>query len=381
MTASATSPTIADVTRISAMRDAVQRNRAITQCYHDLAVALGRRIRGGANWCAVATWASRQAGQSIRKEDLRRALERVLTESDAARGAVETLQTEAAAIRGEGPESLLGALEALHDALSPAAAFERSSDAVARGNLKVFEEIGAEFARFLTLFEGQVPDEATVSAFCAELRPGSPPEGQDLLRHAFGHYYRALNASGKERAEWLFLANLEVGFHEQTRLQPEILEAMNAPVVEPADLRGRLLDELLPDSGSRARLALSRLRGEAAPVIEAADRLAHEAQRLGRELVTERLMTLELPGGRVLRLGADLPSAYPDALRALDNPELRAFLTRVDPTPDSPLSSGAGDWSRLPERMHFIADLFRAYHQDAPLFSPPFDPTARPATA
>ena len=30
------------------------------------------------------------------------------------------------------------------------------------------------------------------------------------------------------------------------------------------------------------------------------------------------------------------------------------------------------DWSDLPGRMRYIADLFRAYHEDAALFSPPF---------
>jgi hypothetical protein len=366
-------PTIADVARISAMRDPVARNREITGCYHDLAVALGRHIPQGANWCAVATWASRQAGRTIRREDLRRALERALERSDEAQAALETLEQEGAALRGEGPESLLGAVTALRDALSPSAAFNRTSEAVARGNLKVFEEIGAEFARFLSLFDMGLPDEAAVAAFCDGLEPGDPPDGQGVLRSAFRHYHLALRSDGKARAEWLLLANLEVGFHEQTRLQPEILEALNAPVVDPAELRARLLDELFPDAGSRARLLLTRLRGDAASLVDAADELARETQRIGRELVTERLMTLELPGGRVLRLGSDLPTAYPDALRALDNPELRAFLTRVDPTPDSPLSSGAGDWSRLPERMHFIADLFRVYHQDAALFSPPRD--------
>ena len=39
--------------------------------------------------------------------------------------------------------------DALLRALNPASAFARAGDAVARGNKKVFEEIGREFARFL----------------------------------------------------------------------------------------------------------------------------------------------------------------------------------------------------------------------------------------
>jgi len=38
------------------------RNLRITQCYSALA--------GAANWCSFATWVSKQAGQTIRGEDL-----------------------------------------------------------------------------------------------------------------------------------------------------------------------------------------------------------------------------------------------------------------------------------------------------------------------
>lgn len=47
------------------------------------------------------------------------------------------------------------------------------------------------------------------------------------------------------------------------------------------------------------------------------------------------------------------------------------FLRAVDPTPDTLLGSGADDWASLPERMHFIADLFRLQHANATLFQPP----------
>ncbi len=355
------------VARISAMADPVARNRHITQAYHDLAMATARLLPGGANWCAVATWASRQAGQTIRREDLRRTFERLLRESTA----VEAAAGELAAGAG-GPESLAGAAQALREALSPAAAFERTADAVARGNRKVFAEIGLAFAHFLALFDDGLPSAAALDAFYDTLRPGAPPDGQGLLRRAFAHYIAALSATGKERAELLLLANLEVGFHEQTRLQPEIRAAMDAPVYEPADLRRRLLDELLPDPGARLRLAVMRLGGEAAPLLAARDRLADEAQRLGRRAITAALMTLELPRGRVLRLGHDLTAIFPPALQTLDNPDLRALLAGVDTTPDSPRGTGGRDWSDLPGRMHFIADLFRAYHEDATLFDPPF---------
>src|SRR5512134_702818 len=68
-------PTLLDVERTSALSDPVLRNLQITQCYHELAHVLAERTGPKANWCTFATWASRQAGQTIRKEDLRRLLE------------------------------------------------------------------------------------------------------------------------------------------------------------------------------------------------------------------------------------------------------------------------------------------------------------------
>ncbi len=187
-----TPPSPDAIGRIAALDDPIARNRLITQAYHDLAVALRRHLRGGANWCAVATWASRQAGQSIRGEDLRRALERLLRESREALLAAETLQAESALINEEGPESLAGAVAAVRDALSPAAAFDRVAAAVARGNQKVFAEIGLAFARYLALFDDGPPTPVTLAAFLDGLRPGDPPDGQRLLRDAFSHYTAAL---------------------------------------------------------------------------------------------------------------------------------------------------------------------------------------------
>ncbi len=363
-TANASPPTPHDVQRIGAISDPVARNRQITRCYHDLSAGLARWLPDGANWCTVATWASRQAGQSIRREDLWRALARLLDDSAEVTAAARELESAAG---GEGPESLAGAVRAVRDALSPAAAFERTAEAVARGNRKVFVEIGLEFARFLALFNDGPPDAVALAAFGDGLQPGDPPEGQALLRAAFGHYHAALAATGKPRAELMLLANLEIGFHEQTRLQPEIRAAMDAPVYEPADLRHRLLAELFPDPAARLRLAVLRLAGEAAPLLAARDRLTDETQRLGRLVITDALMTLELPGGLVLHLGRDLPGDYPALLRDPVNADLKALLHQVE---TGGASSPGRDWSDLAYRMRFIARLFRAHHDDASLFAP-----------
>ena len=368
-------PTVAEVERIATLADPVLRNLQITQCYHELATAMAEVVGPGANWCAVATWASKQAGQSIRQEDLQRALQRRLRGSADANAAAETMAAAGQEIAGDEGRSVAGAVEALWAALNPGAAFERTADAVARGNRKVFEEIGYQFARFLDLFGDGQPDEGKLAAFCQGLPPGEPPDGQRYLQQAFTHYHRAWTARDERaRAQWMLLANLEIGFHEQTRLQPEIVEAMNAPIYDPRLLRRRLVAELFPDPGARLRYALAGLAGRARPLLQARDHLADEAMRMGRLVVTERLMTLAMPDGQVIFLGRDLPGSFPDLLRTVDLTELAALLRQVDPTPDSPTDAGAADWSRLADRMHFIADLFRVYHLDPRLFDAPFSP-------
>jgi len=368
-------PTVADVERITAIADPVLRNLQITQCYHELAVAMAGLTGPGANWCAVATWASKQAGQSIRKEDLQRALQRRLRGSSDANEAAQAMAAASRDIAGQEGRSVTGAVEALWQALSPASAFERTADAVARGNREVFEEIGYHFARFLAQFGDGQPDDGKLAAFCQDLQPGGPPDGQRYLRQAFRHYHRAWTAGDERaRAQWMLLANLEIGFHEQTRLQPQIVEAMNAPIYDPRLLRRRLVEELFPNPAARLRYVLAGLAGRVRPLLQARDDLAGEVMRVARLVVTERMMTLAMPDGQTLQLGHDLPGGFPDLLSTVELPELAALLGQVDPTPDSPLETGAEDWGRLPDRMHFIADLFRAYHLDSHLFDPPFNP-------
>ena len=59
----------ADVQRIAGIKSPVLRNLEITHAYSLLAAAVAERSSSGANWCVFATWASRQAGATIRGED------------------------------------------------------------------------------------------------------------------------------------------------------------------------------------------------------------------------------------------------------------------------------------------------------------------------
>ena len=363
-------PLVDDIDRISALADPVIRNLQITQCYHELALALTTRTGLCANWCTFATWASRQAGQTIRKEDLARAIEYGIFTAQAMPEIVASAQElgsqhDAAEIE-----------EAVAQVLNPLGAFERASAAVGRGNRKVFEEIGREFARFVALcLSDTVYDSQNIDHFCATLRPGEPPDGQQYLRQAFQRYYAAFfEPDAKTRAELMLLANIEIGFHEQTRLQPEIAEAMSAAFVDIRQFRVQLIRTLFPQWGwlVRLRLFLLRLFDRPNRFDRVIDLLVNEARRQAHLIITEYLMVIGLPGGVRLRLGSDLQASFPASLEKLTLADLCALMEKLDPTPDSTGKTGAVNWSHLPDRIHFILDMFRCYHETAALFEPPF---------
>ncbi|ONI89108.1 hypothetical protein ALI22I_16475 [Saccharothrix sp. ALI-22-I] len=368
-------PAVADVDRIAAHAEPVVRNLQITHCYHELSRALAALTGGGsANWCTFAVWASKQIGQTIRQEDLAVTLERLLRSSPEVGAGIELVVR---ALRRVVPrDAVEGAERLVRQAVVVTARLDAASDAGARGNLKVFEEIAREFARFVAAFGDEtVADERRIAEFCDGLRSGEPPEGQRYLRQAFTRYYRAMFADDpKRRAELLLAANIEIGLHEQTRLQPEIAAAMEAPVVDPRELERRLFDLLLP--GNRVvkwlRLAFWTVVGRRKPVRLATEQLADHARGLARRAVTEHLMTLALPGGELLDLGDDLPGRFPPLLVELSDPELLALLQLVDPTPDSMADTASRDWADLADRLHYIADMFRCHAQRGNLLEPPF---------
>ena len=371
-------PTIAEVERICNIADPVIRNLQITQCYHELSVALAAHTGTAANWCTFATWASKQAGQTIRKEDLGRLFERRLLQSPAA---VHEARNVSAAISRQSRNPTVAAQVMPLRGSSFSAAVERASDAVGRGNKKVFEEIADAFARFFSACLLVRPDQRIepqkLALFCEELREGEPPDGQGYLRRAFSHYAAALIESDpKARAENILLANIEIGFHEQTRLQPEIAESLDAGFISFLEFARPLFRSVFPANGwfHLAHLYLRRLLGRPTPLDLAIQALLAEARRTLREVITEIMMTITLPSGVVLRLGRDLAAAFPESLRQLTNPELRSFLLDYDLTPDSLSDTGALDWADLADRLHFILDLFRCYQEKQNLFEPPFTP-------
>ncbi len=360
-------PTVRDVETIAAIEDPWVRNVRITHAYHLLASAFAAAGCEGANWCIFAVWASKQAGQTIRGEDALQAMQRALGTRPGVEAALDGMFRRAVrAAFGKPGSKRKEVLRVLG-----IDAFHRAAAAVGRGNVKVFEEIGREFARFLPLCTGGRVDPQALAAFLAGLRPGDPPEGQEYLRRAFTHYAQAMEAADpRGRAELLHLGNLEIGMHEQARLQPEILAALEVPFETATGLGRRILLVLAPGSVGWWTWASTA----AAAVLGGFGKLSEKSIRaLLRHAVTEALMTLRLPDGTI-RLGRDPGGEPPESLREPRHPELAAMLARLQPAPGDPDGPGADDWSVLDERMQLIGRFFRCRHENRVLFAAPFTP-------
>lgn len=362
------SPGVVEVARIAAMDNPVLRNLEITECYADLSAAMRPRTDGAADWCTFATWASRQAGSTIRGEDLLDRLNRCLGRRTRLLAPFSSLYRMLLRWGLFQPDTTLGRVVAqIH---TPFDAFERASTEVARGNLKVFAEIGAAFARFMAVVSVDArEDSPEFLAFAEELRPGSPPDGQDSLGEAFAHYQRQRRERDADvRASWILLANLKIGLHEQMRLQPQIIAAVDAPLVTAADLGARVLHVLIPASRRWPGVVH---RPAAAIIGWVARKVRREAVTVTREVVTGSMMVLALPH-ILLSLGRNLDVPVPAVLGGAPQPFLESFVKRYDPCPPGGTACAATDWCDLRQRMHYIVHLFRAYAEDRSLFSRPF---------
>jgi hypothetical protein len=310
-------PTVEIVDRIVALADPMMRNLQITQSYCELSRALSQLIGSGANWCSFATWASKQAGVTIRQEDLARTFERLLDRSPEVTEAMDRVATSLAQMESQRNAATLR--PSVRRILDPRVIFERTSDAVGRGNLKVFEEIGRQFARFVATFQHDpVFDAEKIARFCDALKPGDPPDGQDYLKRALAHMYQArYEGQPKAKVELMLLANLEIGLHEQTRLQPEIAAALDAPILDPDQLKSRILEAFLPDPSFflRLRFLIKHLLGWKSPLDYAAEQLSAHLRAITHRVITECLMTLALPLTSCSGWGCDVSGEFPEVLR------------------------------------------------------------------
>lgn len=359
-------PVLPHLQRIASLEDRILRNLLITQSYHELALAVRAHTGAGANWCAFATWASRQAGRTIRGEDLREALRARLRVSADVRAVATVLPWPGS----RPPDPLATLVDYVVHALNAEAVLDRAASAVADGNRKVFAEIAPAFASFLEVVQDAAPN--AFAHFLESFRPGEPPDGQQPLRDAFAAYGEALASSDPGvRAQLQYYGNLLVGLHEQTRLQPEIRQALNA-AFDADDVRRRIVARIVPGFWRPVRYRIAAWFGRRPPLDDLIDRVLAVVQRELRELITANAMMLELPTGITLRLGRDVPDAPGASLLRVTDQRLGVLLARLDPAPDTPVGSGARDWSELSARLHLIAELFRSRHEWEPLFEAPY---------
>ncbi|MEZ4383334.1 MAG: hypothetical protein R3A79_18540 [Nannocystaceae bacterium] len=379
---------VSEAEAILRVEDPILRNFRITAGYHRLTLGMAELFgRTDFTWPIFATWASRQAGSFIRKDFIPRTLRPLLDGSLPARG-----------VLGE----LLAGVSRRDDA-GLGAAIEGVADGVARyvagGNTIVFDDLGRAFAAFTERFaDPAARTEANLEDFVAGFSDGeAAPDrvsvgpdgalviektgGEGLLREAMTHLFAALRESDPDRrAELVLMGNAKAGLHEQIRLQPYIASALSGP----------------------ARDLLRAARAADAPGAE-------RVVGLVRRVVTELMMTMELPG-QVLRLGSDLKAGasgllWTRHLDHLDNPELVALARRLggdERTAEldlddriegwfSPLlvrlhlataeaqGTGAADWSSLSDRMRYIFAYFRSRQGDASLLAAPFSASAMAA--
>ncbi len=360
-----------DIQAITQMADPVLRNLFITQRYHDLSLALSAAVSGAdVNWSTFASWASKTAGESIRNEEVPPFVSALV---DGAGDAAPHLRAVSAALQAVSPHAGSPSaflLATIQQTLATVSSF------VAHGNLAVFAELAPQFVRFAATFgDDDAFDDAKLAAFTALLAPGPVDQGgQDLLRTAFSSYYRArFEQDPAARARLLLFGNCLVGLHEQTRLQPDIAAAINAPVT--VILRDHV----------HAGMPQGLADGLGHAVEAALAALAPEVEKLWQRIATRFLMRLALPGGQELPLGRDIPRSaaarafLPAALQDITSPpglvDLLATYDRA--RGDTDAGSASVDWAVLADRMNFIVNLFRSSQQDLALFGEPFSAEQR----
>ena len=353
---------------------ATLRNLLITQRYHDLSLYLRESIGGDdANWSTFATWASKTAGESIRGDEVP--------------GFVRDLV--ARGVRHERHDALASAVRYLvpgfvidRTAVGKAArvALADVSRYIAAGNREVFAELAPLFAGFCSLHApGAAVDDGAFDRFLAGLRPGPVQRGgQGELRRAMTAYRKAMHTGNPAmRARLMLMGNILIGFHEQARLQPWIQRAIEAPVADTliAGLRDTIRD-VLPRGLDR--WALHELHG-------AIQSFAAALEQEWNEIAGRYFMSLALPRGKRLALGADIPplpggATFPPLLVTIADPAaLVKLISRFDRSNDQGGGTASHDWAVVGDRMNFILNLFRSRQCEADLFDQPFNDRQRAA--
>ena len=345
------------MSRIAAVEDPVLRHLLVGRCYHVLGREIAKVVdQQNLNWSTFACWAAKAAGVSIRSERLQDYFKNRLGLGGGDLRFVSRFTARFLSIFGLSRFVQTAALEALREA----------SLEVIEGNRKVFSEIALLFARFIDLMRKN-PTDSELDTFKKTLQSGPIEEGgQELLKKAFSAWYDASRSeSAGLRAQLILRGNCQIGFHEQSRLQPHIQAGLDAPI---RSIFSRQLRRALPSLIAAPLAALVRFLVAS---------FVHELSKLWIEVATRYALSLNLPSGAQISLEGESPAPeerYPADLQVLSDPKTEALIERFDDQLSTMHATDGTNWAEVQERMGFIVEFFRARQQDLGMFAPPFTP-------
>jgi hypothetical protein len=361
-----------DVKEICKLRDDVYRNRWITFAYWSLSQRFRRLIdEDSASWCAFSTWSSRTVGESLRLDKATRYIE-------------ELVEDDETSVSDSDHKWLLQLQYRLTTRDAGAAQL-----ALAIGNHHVFHEIGYAMADFLDWVErNPARDDDAWVLYRETIKPYEPsdpelfpPADVEQLRSALECYYRArYETNPKLKAELVLRGNVLLAAYEQWRLEPLLKVAL-----EP--FPGRFVQVVRTKPGVAATLSIldagtSWALRHRSPILRAA------SAQFGAAM-TQRVMALDVPSVpddeddkdeddkkaviTPIRLGGGIPlgtnsSFYPAKLEELHDTESLRLFGVYDRSNGKPGGSASQNWTRYPDRMNFIVNLFRARQLDPSLY-------------
>lgn len=350
--------TARDIRAIAQLDDPVLRNLWITMAYHDIAVRLDAVLAPDSTWPAFGVWASKTAGQSIRGDELPGVVAELLENDPHYATALRKARRRSGWMQRLG---LVRSVEHSHALDCVGDASVRVAEAIARGNLLVFEELAPVFVAFCDAIDDVGPSDAgalmaAVDAALATTEPGGDPAAIAEVRLAFACYADAITSTDPaRRAHLVFAANLIAVAHEQTRLQPLIVDAVDGAFdvsveVAATQLTPRPLRWLGNRLGFHPLIALGKMM-----------------HGPWEHTVTHFMMRFDLPGER-MRLDREITvvieSSVPDPL---DDPRALEQWGRWGGA-----HAAADDWKVLRTRMRYIAHLFRQRQRDRALVASPY---------
>jgi hypothetical protein len=327
----------------------VVRNLQVTQGYYRISSALKKCVSSkNVNWTTFATHASKTAGQALRHELMPGLLKSSMLRMGGYDNTFMFFQDGLGSVEQQLSDDQTSRL---------GEAFRQVSLLISDGNITVFDELAWPFTSFINTFKNDWSyDQIKLQAFLdTHLLPGPLSEGgQKYLREAFTAFYNArYETRAKAKAEYVLLGNLLIGLHEQTRLQPQIEQAMAVPL------------ELFSDNPKTPDERIAAFQKQS-PMM----------RQIISKAFTRMMMSITLPS-RELRLGETIiaptgVSSFPTDLFEIENSRCLELVRMFETRHDTLSGSGAGNWSSLRDRMSFVVDFFRSHQQYKRMWEPPF---------